>query len=364
MDVEKKFDASKFTKQWEKARRKISVGACAAEIQCEPIVSLDPRIVGTKTGPLTGMMCAKEQLAEDCPDGDEKSDVSDVENPDFLNDLPSSGDGGTLNWDRPIQETSGESPGSTTPYWPSLTGRIGDPRRGRAARSAVRGSMECLNRKLFDSQYPLKTTRDVMNAILQSFDSAHKCILQTEGATSSSLVCRRGVRTRQAGAKQELTNPTCGCGFLPVHENDIVFLVTDGIFENFDPVVLLDKRAQKTAGTPKKAQVQPSSVLHWSHKRVEHLSSGILVESLIEYAIDVTDQKRKFLERWWSDLDYINAEDRSSKEHEILKIADDFPGKVDHATAVAYEVGYLTDGQRHTGRKAFFSRANSLSNSH
>ena len=70
------------------------MGACAAEIQCEPIVSLDPRIVGTKTGPLTGMMCAKEQLAEDCPDGDEKSDVSDVENPDFLNNLPSSGDGG------------------------------------------------------------------------------------------------------------------------------------------------------------------------------------------------------------------------------------------------------------------------------
>ena len=288
--------------------------------------------------------------------------------------------------------------------------------------------MECLNRKLFDSQYPLKTTRDVMNAILQSFDSAHKCILQTEGATSSSLcvavVCElvRPVRNKnwcvcvanlgdnacfvwsnRKGIVQEVTYSASGngclghaigdkpdksnlrCGFLPVHENDIVFLVTDGIFENFDPVVLLDKAGEENRGntekgsgaaqqraalvteereTAKLAKITELFLNARSHKRVEHLSSGILVESLIEYAIDVTDQKRKFLERWWSDLDYINAEDRSSKEHEILKIADDYPGKVDHATAVAYEVGYLTDGQRHTGRKAFLSRANSLSNSH
>eukprot|EP00731_Ephydatia_muelleri_P018271 Em0011g311a len=412
----KKFDSSKFTKQWEKARRKISVGTCAAEIQCELIVSLDQQVLGAKAGPLT----AAEHSVEDVPERL------------------------TLDCDRPIQEANGESV-TLYDFKPGGSGeRYGDPiadayaviarannailaiadgsdwgpQTREAARSAVRGSMECLNRRLFGSQYPLKTTQDVMNAILQSVHSAHKCILQTEGATSSSLcvavVCElvRPVRNKnwcvcvanlgdsacfvwsnRKGIVQEVTYSASGrgpylgrangdksdkcdlhCSFLPVHENDTVFLVTNGIIQNFDPVVLLEATANDKAdrGSPasepvalpvlspeerrtaKLAKLTGLFLNARSRRRVEYLSAMYLVETLISYAIQITDEKRKFLERCWSDVDYINAEDRSSKEHEILKIADDYPGKLDHATAVAYKVGYLTDGQRHTIRKAYF----------
>ena len=72
------------------------MGTCAAEIQCEPIVTLNLHIVGTKTGPLTGLMCGKEQLTGDCTDGDEdeRSDVLSIDDPDMLDDLPCNGDGG------------------------------------------------------------------------------------------------------------------------------------------------------------------------------------------------------------------------------------------------------------------------------
>ena len=342
---------------------------------------------------------------------------------------------------RPIQEANGESvtlydfkPGTGEHYGDPIAdvyaviarannailviadGSDWGPKAREAARSTVRGSIECLNKRLFDSQYPLKTTRDVINAILLSFDSAHKCILETEGATSSALcvavVCElvRPVRNKnwcvcvanlgnsacfvwsnRKGIAQEVTYGNSGkgclghaigdkpdksnlrCGFLPVHENDTVFLVTDGISENFDPVVLCEATASGKAGAEKRgstdkganAEHQPAAPIPEetesaklakltelllsarSHKRVEYLNADILVNTLIEYAIQVTDEKRKFLERCWDDVDYIDAEDQSSKEYEILKVAEDYPGKVDHATAVAYKVGHLTDGQRH-----------------
>ena len=46
------------------------MGTCAAEIQCEAIVTLDPEVLGAKAGPLT----AAEHWADDNP----KSGVSDI----------------------------------------------------------------------------------------------------------------------------------------------------------------------------------------------------------------------------------------------------------------------------------------------
>ena len=40
------------------------MGTCAAEIQCEPIVSLDQQVLGAKAGPLT----ATEHSVEDVPE--------------------------------------------------------------------------------------------------------------------------------------------------------------------------------------------------------------------------------------------------------------------------------------------------------
>eukprot|EP00731_Ephydatia_muelleri_P037779 Em0562g2a len=177
---------------------------------------------------------------------------------------------------------------------------------------------------------------------------------QQEGDRAGGDVQRLGQRAVSRTRKRGQIggqNVTCTAGFLPVHENDTVFLVTNGIIQNFDPVVLLEATANDKAdrGSPASEPValpvaQEGRVFE---RYVPRGDSHQLRDS--DYG-----REAEFLERCWSDVDYINAEDRSSKEHEILKIADDYPGKLDHATAVAYKVGYLTDGQRHTIRKAYF----------
>lgn len=341
---------------------------------------------------------------------------------------------GIANWNRPIQEASGDAvtlydfkPGTGEHYGDPIADvyaivarsnnailAIADgcecgPKSREAARCAVRGSIEYLNRRLFDSTHPPKTTQDVINAILQSFDSAQKCILQTDATAATlcvAVVCElvKPVRNKnwcvcvvnvgdsacfvwsnKKGIAQEVTyrcaldnakgclghvvgdqpdKANLACCFLPVHENDTIFLVTNGISRNFDPVVLLEESttAAKSGGSVKNARSTEPSLSSEererakvtkltelflnarSHKRVESLSAVLVTETLIDYAIQVTDEKRKFLERSWGDQDYVDADDKSTKEYEILKIAEEYPGKVDHASVVAYKVGFLTDG--------------------
>ena len=353
--------------------------------------------------------------------------------------------GGTLNWDCPIQEATGDSvtlfdfkPGTGEHYGDPIAdvyaviarpnnailaladGCNCGPKSRDAARRAVRGSIDYLNRRLFEAKHTPKTTQDVINVILQSFDSAQKCILQTDATTTSlcvAVVCElaRPVRNKnwcvcmvnvgssacyvwsnRKGIVQEVTyrcasDGSClghvigdqpdkanlSCGFLPVHENDTIFLATSGISDNFDPVVLheagakevaLDGRRESDASalanttlllsseereTAKLSKLTELLLRTRTHKRVENLSAQLVTETLIDYAIQATDEKRRFLERCWNDDDYVDAEDKSAKEHEDLQLAEDYPGKVDHASVVAYKVGYLNEGQRPSLRKAF-----------
>ncbi|KAF2365697.1 PPM-type phosphatase domain [Trinorchestia longiramus] len=156
-----------------------------------------------------------------------------------------------------------------------------------AARCAVHGCLAHLNAALFSStlKQPPRNTTDVFVALLRSFHAAHNLILQESGLlttltaavvvpvskSSRYVVCvcnvgdsfayvfsqKHGVREitqgshdinsmrdmRDAlgalgpvdGLNPELNNLTCSMTF--VEEGDLVFLTSDGISDNFDPVV-------------------------------------------------------------------------------------------------------------------------------
>lgn len=159
-----------------------------------------------------------------------------------------------------------------------------------AARSAVQGSLEYLDNAVFGQVAGgmASTTREVFVSLLRCFWSAHACILETGGALTTltvavilplsgneqngkSIVCscnvgdslgyvyskRYGVREFTQGShdvnsmrdmrdalgalgpvdgnKPELGNLTLSLTI--VEPGDIVFLTSDGISDNFDPVV-------------------------------------------------------------------------------------------------------------------------------
>lgn len=162
-----------------------------------------------------------------------------------------------------------------------------------AARAALRGSVEYLETALFGTNAPIEghvTTRDVFVSLLRSLWEGHNCILEVGGALTTLtiavvvpkisttdneprkwIVCacnvgdslgfvyspQSGVREftmashdttmardmRDAlgalgpvdGNRPELSNLTLS--MTEVDDNDIVFLTSDGVSDNFDPVV-------------------------------------------------------------------------------------------------------------------------------
>ncbi|KAL3090402.1 hypothetical protein niasHS_006854 [Heterodera schachtii] len=152
-----------------------------------------------------------------------------------------------------------------------------------AARCAIRGAIEQLNLAIERDSF--KTTNDVFHCLLGSFHAAHALILQEGGAlttlcvalvapvraSSSFVLCacnvgdslcfvfddKNGVREvtlashdigqmrdmRDAGGalgpvdgrNPQLQNLTCSMTF--VRDGDLVFITSDGISDNFDPVV-------------------------------------------------------------------------------------------------------------------------------
>lgn len=172
-----------------------------------------------------------------------------------------------------------------------------------AARSAVQGSLDYLDRAVFGQVAGglASTTREVFVSLLRSFWSAHACILETGGALSTltvavvvplagekhagkSIVCccnvgdslgyvyskKYGVREFTQGSHNldeqrdmrdalgalgpvDGSNPELGNLTLSMticEAGDIVFLTSDGISDNFDPVVGKFAEPLTTASQP------------------------------------------------------------------------------------------------------------------
>ena len=283
------------------------------------------------------------------------------------------------------------------------------PRPRQAARCAANGSVQYLNGALFGSRAPCNT-QEVVQVIRDSFDSAQKLIVDNEGTTTTlcvGVVCQLAKpkgdygwglcvvsvgdspcfvwqnRTRQVlevtfaahegqnrdmrdsggclgtnvGDQPDLSNLVC-C-FALLAEGDIVFLTSDGVSDNFDPVTLLEGVVQPTTplhGEPPSValplltphQRQAALLANLTHviqsTRSQPINQPIhaweVKEAIVRYVIEVTDHLRTSMESSLKDVDNpeLTTFERKAKEKEFKGKLKTMRGKLDHATLVLYEV--------------------------
>lgn len=321
-----------------------------------------------------------------------------------------------------------------------------------AARAAIHGSIEYLNKALYSPSVnnEMTTTKDVFIALLRSFHAAHSLILQEQGMLTTLTVCavlplpgtdthnkyiactcnvgdslayvysrKTGVReiTRDShdihcmrdmrdalgalgpvdGCNPELNNLTLA--MTEVEDDDIIFLTSDGISDNFDPVVgkfavlpchssvpdssvkslgeVRTKSRRKSTDNSKHSDTGNSNGNTNSNRtnlpvveayqrheltllRMEDLlrrgvsgegppcnSAKHLCELLLDFAVSITAAKRRILED--IDLYYsqnkdgqliqLSKQEQRTRRKKTLEKVSMIPGKLDHATVVAYVVG-------------------------
>lgn len=281
-----------------------------------------------------------------------------------------------------------------------------------AARCAVHGCMDYLNRALYREGGTIDTTQEVFVCLLRSFQAAHSLILQEQGmlttlcaavvvqlrGSDQYVVCtcnvgdslayvysqQHGVREitlgshdihsmrdmRDAlgalgpvdGQNPELNNLTVS--MTVAQPGDIIFLTSDGISDNFDPVVgkfAIAKRSRKD-GTNNTQQQQPPPPLpeveaHQRHaltllRMQDLLQQGLyqgdgscstaedLCERMVDFATKLTAAKRRILED--PELyaaDTAPSEEARRRRHRAGPRLAMVPGKLDHASLVAYQIG-------------------------
>jgi serine/threonine protein phosphatase PrpC len=295
-----------------------------------------------------------------------------------------------------------------------------------AARCAIHGSVEHLNEKLFQRTSAERlTTQDVFHVMYRSLDTAQKRIIQHGGTTTTlclavvvelaeakagnrwgvcvvsvgDSVCyvwRRdtqevhevtaairdgkernlrdagGCLGADVGDHPDLTNLFC-C-FAPVAEQDLVFLSSDGVSDNFDPVTLrqaLPESSEHTASltpptVPRQHTAQApdaptaprpvltpaerhnTSMLQLSHllrdvctSKDNALNATDVKDAVRNFVIEVTEEKRSFLEQVWaaSNNQSLSPSERREQDKKIGQTVKQLPGKLDHATVAVYQVG-------------------------
>ncbi|XP_060077229.1 PP2C-like domain-containing protein CG9801 [Ylistrum balloti] len=285
-----------------------------------------------------------------------------------------------------------------------------------AARCALYGSMNYINKKIFqDGEQPCNT-QDVIELLRHSFDEAHRCILAKDGGLTTMCACmvvpvknsehfavccvnvgdsyayvishNQGIREvtvgshdisserdiRDAGGalgpvngrNPELRNLTCSITF--ANQGDVVFLATDGISDNFDPVVTklaLPRResdsnfnnlspTSPTSSPIIRPEMDPKERHIYAMKEMERIiheyelvteepcSAQELCGALVQHVLSLTDSKRKILE---NPALYVRRKmtlkDKERRDSEIVDKMGKAPGKLDHASVVAYEVGIM-----------------------
>uniref|UniRef100_A0A0N5B270 PPM-type phosphatase domain-containing protein n=1 Tax=Strongyloides papillosus TaxID=174720 RepID=A0A0N5B270_STREA len=313
-----------------------------------------------------------------------------------------------------------------------------------AARCGVRGAIDHVNKHLENNKF--RTTNDIFHCLLGAFHAGHALILQ-EGGSLTTLcvgvvapvknsstfvlcVCNVGdslcfVQNPQYGVREitlashdislmrdmrdaggalgpvdgrnpQLHNLTCSMTF--VEEGDIVFITSDGVSDNFDPVVgkfCTIKKDEMTNNKAKqnislrsqlKSSIQNSvppllrkipfrcsatlpcvdakqrhelMLLRMSDIAkngndgknndnsdmieidINHVTAKSLCQNFLEFAHKLTEVKRKTLE----DPELYRIRNTYTKSEERLRkrlIKDmimQMPGKLDHSSIVAYKVG-------------------------
>lgn len=317
-----------------------------------------------------------------------------------------------------------------------------------AARCAVHGSLEHLNEKLFSSGSSERfTTQDIFHAMYRSLETAQKTIIKHGGTTTTLCLAvvvelaeakagnHWGVCVVSVGdsvcyvwrhATQEVHEVTAAirggqernlrdaggclgadmgdhpdlsnlfCCFAPVAEDDLVFLSSDGVSDNFDPVTLREAIPESadvlssTSLTPPPAPRQPttspprlspystsspnsssssstprlpalspserhqqsllrlSTILREATSPENTLSATDIKDAVRNHVIEVTEEKRRFLEQVWAAANHstLTSSERREQDKKIGQNVKQLPGKLDHATVAVYKVGGVRLGGR------------------
>ena len=280
-----------------------------------------------------------------------------------------------------------------------------------------------LQHKLSLTAFPC-VFQEAFTVLLQSLDVAHETILQQEGGLTTLcaalvsplrdskqfVVCivnvgdslgfvfskHHGIREITTGSHDieserdirdaggalgpvngkdpELNNLTCSMTI--VDPGDIVYLTTDGISDNFDPVVTkiaVPKRrhsdpeisslagdrdgcggvdtSRRMISNDGRPEMSPHERHQYAVKEMERIIHEFelfteeqccaqeLCGALLQHVLKLTDPKRKVLENPELYGKKLRSKDRKRRDSEIVSKMSRAPGKLDHATIVAYEVG-------------------------
>ena len=163
------------------------------------------------------------------------------------------------------------------------------------------------------------------------------------------------------GQNPELHNLTCSATFC--NHGDVVFLTTDGISDNFDPIVTKVAVAQGGRDSrsvdgfrvfPVKPEMSPEERYVYALKEMERViheyellteemcTAQDICSAMVQHVLVVTDGKRKILEDpgLYRKRRLTNF-DRKSRDNDIMNKMAASPGKLDHASIVGVEVGGL-----------------------
>ncbi|KAK3734803.1 hypothetical protein RRG08_063649 [Elysia crispata] len=288
-----------------------------------------------------------------------------------------------------------------------------------AARCAMYGAMKYLNYKIFERHHKPENTQDVVRLLRKALDEAHRAIIAKDGGLTTLCLCmicpvensdehavccvnvgdsfayiyasNHGIREvtvgshdvgserdiRDAGGaigpvdgtNPELHNLTCSVTFC--RKGDIVFLVTDGVSDNFDPVVTkiaLPERAQDSNFHSRekynsnnslsvKPELSPQERHIYAMKEMERVaheyelvteeacSAQSFCGALLQHVLALTNDKRKIIENpAIYTRSRMTKKERQTRDSAIVEKMSKAPGKLDHASIVAVEVGVFTDG--------------------
>ncbi|UYV60493.1 hypothetical protein LAZ67_1001321 [Cordylochernes scorpioides] len=267
------------------------------------------------------------------------------------------------------------------------------PKSRLASQCAVRGCMDYLNRCLYQEHGSrrMQNTQDIFVCLLRSFSAAHTLILQEEGElttlcaavvcpvrhSSQFVVCAcnvgdslayvysptHGVREITQGSHDLTTSrdmrdalgalgpvegPRPQLGNLTVSQTlvdpgDLILLCSDGVSDNLDPVV--GRRARPSGSKGRLPSLAPMQRHQMALLQMEDLLQGAAnahqaCDRLVNFASKLTARKRAVLEDpslYTAGTDFT-AEDQRLRRRSVAGRLATLPGKLDHASVVAYTV--------------------------
>ena len=280
-----------------------------------------------------------------------------------------------------------------------------------AARCAVRAVMDHFASNIRRLQTRSSSSRTVLEMLMESVKAAQKSILDhraTLTTLSVAVLCEMQKSSRSAAKEwgmfvisigdspvyvycphtQQVFEATIGChshdgvrdmrmaggslgpargtrpdlgnltlAYMPMYQDDIVFIASDGISDNFSSYVnhqwSTDNEEMESSGENEEVirhpQLDPSlqpcydnivhltSTLKKHHDDIQHhLSAQTVTACLMNYAVELTEKKRQFM----SDcrLKGIEVKMKMKEDPGFAGIVNQHTGKLDHATVVAYQV--------------------------